>query len=275
VLNIELRGRGEPVVLISDIAEDLTTWGFQAASFGQMHFLMQVDNRGSGWSDCPEACSIETMARDIICLMDLVGVDRSHLVGLGLGGMVAQEIALQRPGRVNCLVLASTSSSATPEQRLVLSSLIDSAKGGEDLLRLSASMLPWLYSEWFLENDRWREYVTRARTANYRWTSWDGAGRQLKAMLDYSSADRLGSIRAPTLVLSGSEDLQTPPRCSKELAAGIKGARSGVLNAGHMLHVELPRTFNQAVLGFLAEVEGAPAPEIGGMPLPSGPGLGV
>jgi pimeloyl-ACP methyl ester carboxylesterase len=198
VLNIELRGRGEPVVLISDIAEDLTSWCFQAASFGQMHFLMQVDNRGSGWSDCPEACSIETMARDIICLMDLVGVDRSHLVGLGLGGMVAQETALQRPGRVNGLVLASTSSSATPEQRLVLSSLIDSAKGGEDLLRLSASMLPWLYSEWFLENDRWREYVTRARTANYRWTSWDGAGRQLEAMLDYSSADRLGSIRAPT-----------------------------------------------------------------------------
>jgi hypothetical protein len=61
----------------------------------------------------------------------------------------------------------------------------------------------------------------------------------------------------------------------EELAAGIKDARSCVFNAGHMLHVELPRTFNQAVLGFLAEVDGDPAPESGGMPLPCGQGLGV
>jgi 3-oxoadipate enol-lactonase len=256
--------------------EDLTSWCFQAGSFGHLHFLMQVDNRGAGWSDCPEACSIEAMARDIVCLMDLVGIERSHLVGLGLGGMVAQEIALQRPGRVHGLVLASTSARATLEQRLVLGSLIGSAKAGEDPRRLSATMLPWLYSGWFLENDRWREYVTRARAAAYRWTSWEGAERQLEAMLGYRSADRLGDIRASTLVLSGSEDLLAPPHCSEELAAGIKGARLATLNAGHFLHVELPRTFNQSVLAFLAEVEGVPAPDLGpGVPLPCGSGLGV
>ncbi len=263
VLNIGLRGRGEPVVLISDIGEDLTSWGLQSPSFGGLHFLMQVDNRGSGWSECPDSCPIDAMARDIVCLMDLIGVDRTHLVGLGLGGMIALEITLQRPGRVGGLVLVSTSPSMTLDQKLVYSSWIAAAKEGQDLKRISACILPWLYSPWFLDNDNWREYLIRARAANYRSTSWDGAERQLEGMKAFRSSDRLSRIAAPTLVLSGSEDLLTPTSCSEELAANIGNARTHIVNAGHMLHVELPVTFNKVVLEFLAEVEGSPLPRNG------------
>jgi hypothetical protein len=73
-------------------------------------------------------------------------------------------------------------------------------------------------------------------------------------------------------VLSGSEDLLTPPSCAEGLAAGIKRSTLRTVNAGHMLHVELPKTFNKTVLEFLAEVEGGPPPQIGPA-LPScGPG---
>jgi pimeloyl-ACP methyl ester carboxylesterase len=274
VLNIEVRGRGEPLVLISDLAEDLTSWCFQTSAFGSLHFLVRIDNRGSGWSDCPEGCSIDEMAKDIISIMDQVGVEKTHIVGLGLGGMVAQKLALDRPGRVNGLVLVSTSPQATEEQRLVLRSVIESAKNNSDLRSLSAAMLPWLYSPWFLENDRWREYVTRAKAAGLRLTSWEGAERQLEGMLRFNSASRLESIKAPTLVISGSEDLLVPPACSDELVFGISGAKRTVLNTGHQPHIELPRTFNQTVLGFLAEVEGSPIPDLGpGMPLPCGFGI--
>lgn len=275
VLNIEVRGRGEPVVLIPDLGENLTTWCFQAGTFGGLHFIMQVDNRGSGWSDCPEDCSIENMASDIISLMDLIGVDRAHLVGQGLGGMIAQEVAVRRPGRVNGMVLVSTSARVTEEQRLVLGALIDAAGRGGDLRTLSAAMLPWLYSPWFIENDHWREYVMRARAASYRRTSWEGAERQLRSMRQYDSSERLGSIRSPVLVIGGSDDLLTPPPCSEELAAGIVNAQCCQMDAGHMLQVERPRTFNQTVLSFLAGVEGGAAPDLGtGMPIPFG-GLGV
>jgi 3-oxoadipate enol-lactonase len=277
VLNVEVRGRGEPTVLISDIGEDLTSWCYQARTFGSLHFLLQLDNRGSGRSDCPpEGCSIKDMAKDVLSAMDLIGVDKAHLVGLGLGGMIAQMIALLRPGRVGGLVLVSTSSRATEEQREVYEKWVRSANDGHDRREISRNIVPWLYSSWFLENERWREFVIKARGSRYGQTCWEGAAAQLKAMLDFDSSERLGDIASPTLVVSGSEDRITPPECSKSIHAGIKGSRHLQLRAGHLLHVELPRSFNQAVLGFLAEVEGCPAPDLGpGPPLPCGGCLGL
>lgn len=272
VLNVEVRGRGEPVVLISDIGEDLTSWCYQARTFGSLHFLLQLDNRGSGRSDCPpEGCSIDDMAKDVLSAMDLIGVEKAHLVGLGLGGMIAQRIACLRPGRIGGLVLVSTSNRATGEQRKVYENWVRTANDGGDLQEISRSIVPWLYSSWFLENDRWREFVIRARGSRYGLTCWEGAAAQLRAMLDFDSTEDLGSITSPTLLVSGNEDRITLPESARELQAGIKGARHIELKAGHLLHVELPRSFNQAVLGFLAEVEGNVAPDLGpGIPLPCG-----
>jgi 3-oxoadipate enol-lactonase len=276
VLNIEIRGRGEPVVLISDIGEDLTSWCYQASSFGSLHFLMQLDNRGSGWSDCPsEGGSIDDMAKDVLSAMDLVGIESTHLVGLGLGGMIAQRIACHRPGRIRGLVLASTAGRATAEQERAYSDWVRGAEDGVDPRELGRAMVPWLYSSWFLENERWREFVIRARGSQYRRTCWEGAEAQLKAMLDFDFAEELGSITSPTLIMRGSEDRLTPPECAEELCSRIKGSRLHQLRAGHLLHIELPRSFNTAVLQFLAEAEGNPVPDLGnGIPLPCG-GLGL
>ncbi len=276
VLNIELGGRGEPVVLLSDIGEDLTSWGFQAGAFGSLHFLVRLDNRGSGWSDCPpEGCSIDDMAKDVLHTMDLIGVDKAHLVGLGLGGMIAQRIACQRPGRVGGLVLASTSCRLTDRQSKVYDDLLRAQKGSE-AAAISRTAVPWLHSAWFLENERWREYVIRARGSRYCPPYWDGLSAQLAAMAGFDSRESLGRITSPALVISGSEDRLTPPGCAEKLCSGIKGAHRHELRAGHLLNVELPRSFNKVVLEFLAEVEGSPLPDLGpGIPIPGGfcPGL--
>ena len=276
VLNIELGGRGEPVVLLADIGEDLTSWGFQAGAFGSLHFLVRLDNRGSGWSDCPpQGCSIDEMAKDVLHTMDLVGVDKAHIVGLGLGGMIAQRIALQRPGRVGGLVLASTSCRLTDQQRDVYDRMV-SAHEGSEAISISRAAVPWLHSSWFLDNERWREYVIRARGSQYGPQYWDGLSAQLAAMADFDSSESLGRISSPTLVVSGNEDRLTPPGCAEELCSVIKGARRHELKAGHLLNVELPRSFNKVVLEFLAKVEGSVMPDLGpGIPLPWDGGLGL
>jgi 3-oxoadipate enol-lactonase len=269
-------GRGEPVVLLSDIGEDLTSWSYQASSFGSLHFLLQLDNRGTGWSDCPgDDCPIGTLANDVLCAMDLVGIDNTHLVGLGREGMIAQEIAIRRPGRVNGLVLASTSTRATVQQRLIYDAWVRSGMDDVDHNTISRFMVPWLYSSWFLTHDKWREFGIRAQVASYRWTSWEDATAQHGAMLGFDSIERLSTINSPTLVLSGSVDPLTPPSSADELTTGIGNARGHNLKAGHLLHIELPKTLNKIVLGFLAEVEGSPTPDLGpGIPLPCG-GLGI
>jgi pimeloyl-ACP methyl ester carboxylesterase len=215
------------------------------------------------------------MAKDVLCTMDLVGVEKAHVVGLGLGGMIAQEIAITRPGRVNGLVLASTSSRATVPQCLVYDAWVRLGKDQANHDAISRSMVPWMYSSWFLTHDKWREFVIRARAASYRWTSWEGIAAQHEAMLGFDTRDRLSTITSPTLVLAGDEDSLTPPPCAEELVAGIRNVKRHDLKAGHLLNVELPQSFNQVVLDFLAEVEGNPVPNLGpSIPLPSG-GLGI
>jgi pimeloyl-ACP methyl ester carboxylesterase len=117
--------------------------------------------------------------------------------------------------------------------------------------------------------------VVRARGASYRWFSWEGAEAQLQAIMAFDSMPRLGSITAPTLIIHGEHDRLTPGSCAAQLAARIEGSRRVNVDAGHLLNLELPKTFNQTVLGFLAEVEGNPVPDLGpGIPIPCG-GLGI
>jgi 3-oxoadipate enol-lactonase len=276
VLNIELRGWGEPIVLISDIGEDLTAWTYQACTFGNFHFFLQMNNRGSGWLDCPtDGSSVGDMAKDVLCTLDKIGVDQTHIVGLGLGGMIAQEMAISRHGRVNGLVLVSTSPSLTVMQRLTYDAWVSSGKEGADHTTISRFMVPWLYSGGFLTHPGWRDFVVRARGASYRWLSWEGAEAQLQAMMAFDSMPGLGSITAPTLIIHGEHDRLTPGSCAAQLDARIEGSRRLSVDAGHLLYIELPKTFNQTVLGFLSEVEGNPVPDLGpGIPIPCG-GLGI
>ncbi|UCE52178.1 MAG: alpha/beta fold hydrolase [Desulfobacterales bacterium] len=104
-------GQGPPLIMILGLSQDITTWSFQTSELSQHLRLIVFDNRDSGKSErCSQNYTTETMAQDILGLMDYLGIDRTHLLGTSMGGMIAQHVALMAPERVSSLILASTTS---------------------------------------------------------------------------------------------------------------------------------------------------------------------
>jgi len=110
-INYEEYGQGTPLMMILGLGQDIATWDFQISEFSNHFRLIIFDNRDSGKSSrCSELYSTETMARDCIGLLDYLEIDRAHILGTSMGGMIAQQVALIAPERVINLVLASTTS---------------------------------------------------------------------------------------------------------------------------------------------------------------------
>jgi pimeloyl-ACP methyl ester carboxylesterase len=110
-LHYEEYGEGPPLIMILGLGQDTATWEFQISDFSEHFRLILLDNRDSGKSStCSETYTTETMAGDILGLMDHLGLARTHLLGTSMGGMIAQQVALMAPERVISLVLASTTS---------------------------------------------------------------------------------------------------------------------------------------------------------------------
>ena len=107
----EEHGQGPPLIMILGLGQDIPTWSFQTSELSENFRLIVLDNRDSGKSTrCSQNYTTETMAHDILGLMDYLGIDRTHLLGTSMGGMIAQHVALMAPERLNSLMLASTTS---------------------------------------------------------------------------------------------------------------------------------------------------------------------
>jgi pimeloyl-ACP methyl ester carboxylesterase len=104
-------GRGMPLIMILGLGQDIATWKFQIAALSRHTRLIVFDNRDSGKSSrCTENYTTEIMAQDTLGLMDHLGIERAHLLGTSMGGMIAQHVALMAPARLNSLILAGTTS---------------------------------------------------------------------------------------------------------------------------------------------------------------------
>ena len=110
-LYYEEHGQGQPLIMVLGLGQDLATWGFQIEELSRHARLIVFDNRDSGKSSrCPDNYTTETMAQDTLGLMNHLGIDRAHLLGTSMGGMIAQHVALMAPQRLNSLILAGTTS---------------------------------------------------------------------------------------------------------------------------------------------------------------------
>jgi pimeloyl-ACP methyl ester carboxylesterase len=110
-IHYEEYGEGPPLIMILGLGQDTATWEFQVSDLSEHFRLILLDNRDSGRSSsCPKAYTTETMAGDILGLMDHLGMARAHILGTSMGGMIAQQVALMAPERVISLVLVSTTS---------------------------------------------------------------------------------------------------------------------------------------------------------------------
>jgi pimeloyl-ACP methyl ester carboxylesterase len=247
-------GSGEPLVLIMGFGGDHMAWALQMADFSVRHRLIVFDNRGVGQTDAPDhPYTTRMMAGDALGLMDALGIDRAHVLGVSMGGMIAQELALASPERVRSLHLACTLgrpdaymlalNSAWREMRIGL--------GRESTLR---ALGLWLFSPTtYAERPELIEALLQNSLANPYPQSLAGFLRQGEAVAAHDALERLSAIRCPTLVSVAEDDILVPPRFAREIVARIEDAELRlVTTAGHGYFLERPDVFNELSLDFIA-----------------------
>lgn len=247
-------GAGDPVVLIMGFGGDHTAWAFQLRPFAERYRVIAFDNRGAGQTDQPDTpCTIALMADDTVGLLDRLGVERAHIVGVSMGGMIAQELALRAPRRVRSLQLHAT----LARQDAYMRALLDVWRVQRAKLSLEErmrSMALWLFAPvTYAERPELVEAVLQTAIANPHPQSLAGFLRQAEAVEEHDTLDRLAAIRCPTLVTVAEEDTLVPPRFARELAKRIPGAELRLVpGAGHGYMWERPDAFNAICLDFLA-----------------------
>ena len=258
----EEHGSGPRVVMIGGLGADTTLWSKQVPAFSERFRVVVFDNRGSGESDKPdEPYSIPMFAADTVGLMTALGIERAHVVGASLGGLIAQELVLTHPEMVDRLVLVCTTSNGPRSVRPSLWSLIPILyklrRTGDPAADTRRAFEVFAHPRWLEENpDEVDEYVVwRVDHSQPRYAF----KRQRGAIRGFDREDRLGTITAPTLIVHGDSDRVVPSANAHLLGELIPGSRVVILEqAGHACTFDQRDGFNAAVLEFLAaDSEGA------------------
>jgi 3-oxoadipate enol-lactonase len=251
-LHYEIEGDGQTVVLLHAVGLDLTCWEAQVQVLAPRFRVLAVDLRGHGRSDVPPPpYTLEGFAEDVHGLLDALGIAPAHVVGLSLGGMVAQLLALDHPKAVRSLVLADTNSTLSPEARPAMVERGEAAKRGG-----MAAVVDSTLARWFTPGFLGAEVVARCRerllTDDVQ--AWAASWR---AISELDTEPRLKEVRVPTLVITGEADAAAPVARAQAMAGLIPGARLEIVpGAPHMAPLERPDLFNAAVLEFLQTAAG-------------------
>jgi 3-oxoadipate enol-lactonase len=257
-LHYEVAGDGPPVLLIHGLGTDTRGWALQRAAFARRYRTIAFDNRGAGRSDKPIGpYSLLQMADDAVAVLDAAGIESAHLVGASMGGVLAQMVATRHPERVRSLVLACTACQNPPWRRELLGEWIDLA-AAEGATAVTRETVRWVVGPRSMRRlapfaslfGGWIGPLGLIRSA-------EGFVAQAEAILaaDDAWADELSTLRMPTMVVVGNQDVLTPRGDSEELAERISGAELVVIAGGaHGFMIEQWRRFNSVVLEFLDRV---------------------
>jgi pimeloyl-ACP methyl ester carboxylesterase len=243
-------GEGEPLLLIMGLGADRSAWDQHVAAFAGEYRCIAVDNRGAGLSDAPAGpYTTAQMADDYAGLLVGLGLQHARVVGISMGGAIAQQLAIRHPELVSKLVIVSSWARPDAYTREVFAQLRNARQvmAAPDFARL-LQLLIWAPSSFdgrvadlLAERDAEPGMSTEAFLA------------QCDACASHDVIDRLGAIPVPTLVTVGSRDIFTPIELSEELVDLIPGAQLAVYQgAGHAHHWERLEEFNADVLRWLA-----------------------
>lgn len=248
-IRYDIAGEGPWVILAHSLASDLALWAPQMAALGRCCKVLRFDIRGHGGSSAPEEPYDFTMLTDdVIGLMDAIGADKASFVGISLGGMIGQHLALEAPERVGKLVLVSTTSGYGPGAKALWDARIEAVRLGG-----MGPMVGPTLERWFTAGFREAHPELMAMIGGQiRLTpaaGYIGCGHAIPAM---DTTGRLGEIACPTLVIAGAEDTGTPPAMGKAIAERVPGARCEIIpSASHLCNIEQAATFNRLLLDFL------------------------
>ena len=253
---VERRGeQGPDVLLIAGLGDPVEAWEPQLDGLADRYRVIAFDNRGAGRTPLPEAAlTPASMADDAAALLRALDVSQAHVAGFSMGSAIAQEVALRHPDLVSSLVLVSTYARAEALFRAQLNFwrwLPEVAPGEREFFE---AFFTWVYTPRAHEDGTVAEIVEEAMAFPHQ-QPVEAFQAQVDVCLAHDTSGRLSEIAAPTLVIAGEIDWCLPPRFSRQLAAGIPGARLVELaGRAHQPFQEAPEEFDALVEEFWRSV---------------------
>lgn len=253
-MNYTLDGpAGAPVVMLShSLATDLSMWEPQMATLTPRYRVLRYDTRGHGGTDAPAgAYSLDQLADDARALVRGLGLPRVHWIGLSMGGMIGQTLALKSPEVFASLSLCDTSSRVPAEAAPLWAERIKTAETQGMGPLVDATLGRWLTAP---TRERGGPLVDRIRQMILS-TNPTGYAGCCHAISQLDLTDRLSKISLPTLIVVGEEDQGTPVAASRAIHEQIKGSELAIIKAAaHLSNMERPEEFTRIITGFLAKV---------------------
>lgn len=235
------------VVLLGSLGSDRSMWDAQARDLARDHTVVAIDHRGHGGSEVvPGPCTIADLAGDVTVLLDSLSIDRFHVVGLSLGGAVAQWLAVHEAPRVRSAALLCTAARFGEPAGWV--ERATAVREGGTAAVADAVVARWITSARAAADP---ELVARLREMVLA-TPAEGYAAACDALAGWDNRADLGRITCPTLVLAGDEDPSTPPEVLEEIADGVPGSEFVTLSpAAHVPTVEIPERVTEQLRAHL------------------------
>jgi pimeloyl-ACP methyl ester carboxylesterase len=252
----ESHGDGEPLLLVNGYGQYSGQWAALIPRLSKEYRVIAFDNRGTGRSDKPKMpYTMKMLAADAKGLLDAIGVESAHVFGVSMGGMIAQEFALNYPDKVISLILGCTlcgGKNVVPQTKESLAFLFGPEMAKLPVAERARKTAPWLWNKEFIDKHpeavEWYVEIT----SKYP-TPTHGYVCQAQAIMGHDTYERLPQIKAPTLVIAGDADRIIPAGNSKIIASRIPDAELVMLeNSGHGFVGDAAAEANRAIVDFLS-----------------------
>lgn len=253
-ISYEESGFGEPLFLLMGLGAPGSRWAPHIAAYEKHFHIYALDNRGSGLSEKPiaYAYTIEDMAKDVIGVMDTLGIESAHFNGISMGGAILQYIAVRYPERVRSAILTNTFPNCCVSFRRSVE-ILREASGQLDPIT-AGRLSQWIifaqsfqeeHEDFMLESER-AEMAYPYPMPSYAYKA------QCNAILNFDILSELPKIKAPVLVVAGDRDLLVPVSVSEKMCSAIPGAQLYMVKeGGHIQHWEQLEQYNRVTLHFL------------------------
>lgn len=247
----EIHGQGHPVILIPGYGCDHYYWMPILSKLSKHYQVITLDNRGAGQTtDLGEPLSIKLMATDIVELISVLGLNRPHLVGSSMGGMIAQTVASRHPDMIGKLCLTNTTTKCRLAVTKGFRTMLELREKNIDVSILLDGTIPWLFGEHFLKQTFQLNILKKMILENPYFQSSIDQKRQFKALELFDGRKQLKNITAETLVIYGAEDIISLPQEALFLKDNIKHATIERVDGGHTPVLESPENFFNLLLNF-------------------------
>ena len=249
-IHVEVQGAGgAPVLMLSNsLGTTYRMWDDQVQPFTEAFRLVRYDRRGHGRSGCPRGpYTMERLGRDVLAVLDALGIERINWCGLSMGGMVGMWLGTMAPERIDKLILSNTA--AYFANKAMWDDRIKTVREEGLAPIAAATMERWLTRDF---RERSPQAVQRIRDM-FLSTPPEGYIACCEAIRDMDHREIIRNIAAPTLVIAGRHDPATTVEAAEFIRSHIPGAVLTVLDAAHLSNVEQPRVYADTVLGFLLQ----------------------